>query len=82
MNERNLIKFSNMDPEQHRELSSLGGVQSGIERRRRAYIRRKAIETLRTMDELQELTDQEYVDFKKWQKTQKRKKSNTINKAK
>ncbi|HBV51645.1 MAG TPA: hypothetical protein DEF06_05125 [Clostridiales bacterium] len=73
MNDKNLIKFSDMDPKQHRELSKKGGINSGAERRRRSELKRKAIEMLRTMDELQELTDQEYADFKRWQKMQRKK---------
>lgn len=44
MNDYNLIRFDEMTPERHRELSRLGGIASGKQRRLKAEEKRLRLE--------------------------------------
>lgn len=74
MNVDNLIPFDKMPQEEHKRLSSLGGIASGKKRRYKALMKKRMLEIIRLDDEFSKLTDEEYSDFKKWQRQQRRKK--------
>lgn len=76
MNDKNLIQFDQMPPEQHRELSRRGGIASGKKRKANALLKKRMIELLRRYDMLEKLSDEEYADFKEWQRKQRKSRKN------
>ena len=50
MNEGNLRKFDQLDPEEHREISSRGGKASGASRQKKKLLREELTELLRSGD--------------------------------
>lgn len=73
MNNENLILFNKLSTEKQRELSRRGGIASGKKRRAKAALKKRMIEIMRIYDVFEKLSDEEYADFKKWQKEHKRK---------
>ena len=76
MKNNNLIPFNQMPPEQHRELSKRGGIASGKKRKANALLKKRMIELLRRYDMFEKLSDEEYADFKKWQRKQRKSRKN------
>lgn len=76
MKNNNLIPFNQMPPEQHRELSKRGGIASGKKRKSNALLKKRMIELLRRYDMFEKLSDEEYADFKEWQRKQRKSRKN------
>ncbi|MGN1134201.1 MAG: hypothetical protein ACI4RN_07090 [Oscillospiraceae bacterium] len=70
---KNLISFDKMSEEKQRDLSRRGGIASGKARRKKAAWQKAAIQMLRNMDYMENLNDEQYQDFMKWRKEQRRK---------
>ena len=67
MNDENLIRFDEMTPERHRELSARGGRRSGEKRRQNADVR-KIIEMTFLKAVLTDQLESEIAEFKRWKK--------------
>jgi len=72
MNVENLIPFNRLPKEKQKEIAKLGGIASGKKRRYNALMKKRMIEIIRLDDEFSRLTEQEYSDFKKWQREQRK----------
>ena len=74
MNENNLIRFDQMSPERHRELSRRGGAASGKRRRKKAEEKRlrldSSIEFLKKCHGIlcDEQTEAEFREFIRWRR--------------
>ena len=69
MNSKNLIPFDKMTTKRHKEISRLGGIASGVERRKNRIFRTVAQEYLSRAY----IIDEEMEEFKKWRRSKARK---------
>ena len=77
MNNENLRPFNVLSPEEHRKVSRMGGIASGQARARKAYMKAVAREMiLRSVyfSEAEEELEQEWNEFQRWRRRQRRKK--------
>ena len=69
MNSKNLIPFDKMTTKRHKEISRLGGLASGVERRKNRAFKSMAQEYLYRAY----FIDEELEEFKKWRRSKARK---------
>lgn len=74
MNDENLIRFDEMPPDKHKELSRRGGIASGEKRRDLAYMRELALQYSLCFSAKSD-AEKEVEEFRKWQKMQRRKRA-------
>ena len=69
MNNKNLIPFNKMTTERHKEISRLGGLASGVERRKNRDFKIFAYEYLFRAN----IIDEELEEYEKWKRSKARK---------
>ena len=69
MNSKNLIPFNKMTTERHKEISRLGGLASGVERRKNRDFIILAQKYLNRAN----IIDEELEEYKKWKRSKARK---------